>query len=125
MRTDKLRGLELEGYWATLLDRRMPLEDEVRRLIVVLKGHYLSHLKHNEQAIPQDEDVLVKELLEFHGEKRPYGNKDVHASVAFQLGWDYKRQLCYSALPDDIAEEAESLHMAVYAELVRAGWLYV
>lgn len=121
---EKLEGQELAQYWSTLLDRRMPEEDEVNRLICVLKGQYLSHVKHYEIPLPATSEALLAGLLDFQGEKRPYGNKDVPASIAYQLGWDYKRQLCYHAMPEEAEKEAERLHEAVYKELQENGWLH-
>jgi hypothetical protein len=111
----KLDEEELKEYWATLLDRRMPEHDDVERLINILKGRYLTERLHD--GIPPT--GRVADLIEFHGSKRPYGNKDVAASIVFNLGWDYKRQLCHGDMPEAIREAALRLHEAVLAYLRR------
>ncbi|WP_442636523.1 hypothetical protein [Rossellomorea marisflavi] len=77
---------------------------EVGRLEMVLKGHWYEHIANNEGI----EDDMS--LLEFWDSKRPYGNKDVEASIAFNLGWDYKRVLTTEYMPTLVKEEAAQLH---------------
>jgi hypothetical protein len=117
----KLTDKGLSEYWNSLLDRRMPEGREVERLISVMKGFYFSYCIHNETLNQNHEQGLI----EFHSSKRPYGNKDIPASIAFNLGWDYKRQLCYYALPDEIEAIAEDLHKKVLEELKKNTSLYV
>lgn len=90
----------LDEYWQLAMKRRMPFIDEVDRLLTVLRGF---HSESTEQI----------DLLDFYDGKRPYGNKDVPASIAFNLGWDFERRLCREAVPAFVAEEAIKLHMAV------------
>jgi hypothetical protein len=111
---NELEGKDLHDYWDNILDRRMPEQDEIERLIVVLKGFYFDHCR-NEGTL--DSTDHKQGIIEFWRSKRPYGNKDVPASIAFNLGWDYKRQLCYHALPKFIEKIAEDLHNKVLKEL--------
>jgi hypothetical protein len=113
--------MNVNEYWRTLLDRRMPETYEIERLITVLKGFYLSDCIYNE-TLQQDHK---KGLIEFWGSKRPYGNKDVPASIAFNLGWDYKRQLCFHAMPDNIEAVANELHNKVLQEIEENTYLYI
>lgn len=100
----------------------MPETYEVERLIHVLKSCYFSTCLH-EGTLSQDH---AKGLLEYHDSKRPYGSKNIPASIAFNLGWDYKRQLSYQ---DDLPPEAEaaalSLHAQVLQELKQSMFLYI
>lgn len=93
-----------DEYWKTILKRRMPFRDEVLRLTTALHGFYARH----------GESFSLREFWE---SKRPYGNKDVAASIAFNLGWDFERRLCQEALPEWVAEEALKVHAAVGAQL--------
>jgi hypothetical protein len=117
----ELEGKDLYDYWNSTLDRRMSEDYEIERLINVLKGFYLSYCIHNE-TLQQDHK---KGLIEFWDSKRPYGNKDIPASIAFNLGWDYKRQGCFHAMPKFIEMAAEDLHNKVLKELDENIDLYI
>lgn len=93
----------LSEYWLDVLSHRMPLEDELDRLEVILLGHLQMH----NQGQP-----LLGQLtpLEFIDTKRPYGNKNIANSIAFSLGWDYRRVLVTTALPEKLEAEALALH---------------
>jgi hypothetical protein len=118
----KLEGNEAKHYWDTLLDRRMPEDDEVHRLVHVLMSHYFSSCLHN-GTISQDH---ANGLVEFHDSKRPYGSKNLPASIAFNLGWDYKRQLHYQDdLPPDAEAVALDLHAKVLEVLKESMFLYI
>lgn len=92
---------ERDAYWLDVLKHRMPLRDEVSRLVTILYGM-------RAQSSHPDQDIL-----DFWGDTRPYGNKDIPASIAFTLGWDYRRRLCTEGMPEFIADEAFRLHDAV------------
>ena len=93
-------------YWRARMAERMSKRDEVSRLVTVLKGFYL------------DERGRYATLGEFyHNAKRPYGNKGVEESIAFNLGWDRDRVLCESAMPAWVEAEAMELHRLVGEEI--------
>lgn len=93
-----------EAYWVNCL--AMKREDfwVVPRLVSVLKGFYLEDCWfHNVQPTRQG-------LIDFTDSKRPYGNKDLEASIAFNLGWDWAGVLTRVAAPKMIQDEANRLH---------------
>lgn len=92
---------ERDAYWLDVLKHRMPPRDEVSRLVTVLYGM-------RAQSSHPDQDIL-----DFWSDARPYGNKDIPASIAFNLGWDYRRRLCTEGMPEFMANEAFKLHDAV------------
>ncbi len=118
---NKLEGEDLAKYWASILERRMPETYEIERLVTVMKGFYFRSLEHEHETQPEhfslDSAFSQQAFINFHDEKRPYGNKDVAASIAFNLGWDYKRQLCYHEMPDNIKFICNDLHVKVLAEI--------
>lgn len=95
---------EMTPYWEDVMRNRMETYFEIKRLEMVLKGYWNDHIANNEGI----EDDMS--LLEFWNSKRPYGNKDVEASIAFNLGWDYKRVLTAEYMPTRVREEAARLH---------------
>ncbi len=99
----ELNDKELQKYWLNVMSRKMPFEDELYRLKIVLHGHYQI----------REEFYQNYTLVEFHNSKRPYGNKDIEASIAFQLGWDYQRTLCENDMPLWVREFAKNLHIAL------------
>ena len=95
-----------ENYWHERMAERMPLFDEVARLVTVLKGFYL------------DEQRDFATLLDFYRDsERPYGNKNVEQSVAFNLGWDRDRVLREHAMPGWVEANARELHRLVGAKV--------
>lgn len=97
---------ERETYWLDALKHRMPRRDEVTRLVTVLHG------MRSQYGDP------AQDILDFWSENRPYGNKDIPASIAFNLGWDYRRRLCTEHMPEWVANEAFQLHEAVRVYLL-------
>jgi hypothetical protein len=97
-------NIEMSPYWEEVMSNRMETHFEIGRLEMVLKGHWYDHIANNDGI----EDDMS--LLEFWDSKRPYGNKDVEASIAFNLGWDYKRVLTTEYMPTKVREEAGRLH---------------
>lgn len=86
--------------------QRMSKADELIRLETLLKGFYL------------DDSEGYRKLSEFCAlAHRPWGSKDVAASIAFNLGWDRDRVLCFSAMPEWVREETEALHEALLCTL--------
>lgn len=95
---------DLVEYWRDAMSRRMPEWCEVDRLTTMAYGHYYKERLNGEKF----------SFLEFlQTGKRPYGNKDKPASIAYSLGWDWNRHLCQVAVPKDIQEEAMRLHAIV------------
>lgn len=117
----KLVGRSLKKYWTSMLQRRMPEHDEINRLITIMKGFYFSQIKNEFENDPEafkfDKFSSINEFIDFHDSKRPYGSKDVEASIAYNLGWDYKRQLCFYPMPEEILIVCEDLHKKVLATL--------
>jgi hypothetical protein len=96
----------LRAYWNMCMQtRRMNEENEAERMLAVLKGTFL------ERGSPDD---CYDDLLGFWAcAKRPYGSKDVEASICFHLGWDPERQLCFNMVPPRMRKAAERIHKIV------------
>lgn len=104
-----------EEYWKEIMEnRRMFFNDEVNRLSHILLGHLYTHNKYCDDT---KQEFNKMDAEEFWSSKRPYGNKDVEASIAYNLGWDYKRILTTSDLPEFVRIEARKLHEEVKLEL--------
>lgn len=110
----KLGDMSMSEYWEGVLKNRMPFNDEVNRLSHTLLGHLYTHNLYCEN-LKRDFDKM--DVIEFWSSKRPYGNKDVEVSIAYSLGWDYKRILTISDLPEFMRIEARELHEEVKLEL--------
>lgn len=93
-------------YWQKAMSRRMPFCFEADRLETVIHGFFAR----------QTEET---DILEFWDSKRPYGNKCIEASIAYNLGWDYERRLCHEYMPEWVEAEAMKLHAAVFEELMK------
>lgn len=105
-----------EEYWRDImLNRRMPIEDEVTRLTSALFGFLYRENEYN-NLTGRYSDIMTP--IEYWDSKRPYGNKDVDASIAYNLGWDHMRLMTTSALPEFVIKETEKLHNLVLEELL-------
>lgn len=103
-----------ETYWQDILkNRRMSIKDEAYRLSHVLYGHLYNHNRYAEISGRND----FMDVFDFWDSKRPYGNKDIEASIVFQLGWDHERRLTENRLPEFVRDEARKLHVLVKEEL--------
>ena len=102
------------GYWEEAMKYRMDERCEVTRLTTVLKGFLY---RHNEWAKETDQPYELMTPEEFWDSKRPYGNKDIPASIAFNLGWDYKRKLTTERMPEWVENVAWDLHEKVLKEI--------
>ena len=100
-----------DSYWKDSLSKQREDDYLVIRLIHCIKGHYLEDCFNNKK-IP-----TRKGVLEFSDSKRPYGNKDVEASIAFNLGWDWAGVLHSVGVPEFVFNEASRLHDLVVVEL--------
>jgi hypothetical protein len=96
--------IDLEQYWKDRMSNRMTVRDELTRLEMILKGHYYGA-------------NLPIGLKDFFLSKSPYGNKDIEASIAFHLGWDYERTLRHADMPEYVRESARMLHVQLGHEL--------
>lgn len=92
-------------YWQDAMSRRMPFEDEVTRLRTVLSGFHYQYAN-------------AGTLADTWASDRPYGDKNIPASIAFNLGWDYARRLCLKPMPEWVEAKAMELHNAVLASLL-------
>lgn len=102
-------GTTREKYWERSNNHRMDKTWELDRLETVLYGFYYKHIKFfEEDGFKPDCETLA----EFIRSKRPYGNKDVAQSIAYNLGWDPNRCLCFDifGLPENIEDSAMELH---------------
>lgn len=100
-------------YWSNILQTQQSDQDSAIRMAQVLKGFYLDKCFHA-GAIPSKDG-----LIEFWDSKRPYGNKDIPCSIAFNLGWDWARVLCWdqNQMPSEAETKAELIHKLVLEEL--------
>lgn len=94
-----------DTYWTDVLAHRMPEGYEVERLETVLYGFFAR----------QDEYDNIRDFHQYA--KRPYGNKNVAASIAFNLGWDWERRLCTEPVPEEVERQAKRLHQLVGEQL--------
>ncbi|BES53115.1 hypothetical protein [Aeromonas phage phiWae14] len=109
----KAVGLKRITYWSQIMNRRMPRAFEIDRLMMILKGYYADFSETDESFVPVD-------MLEFlKTNKRPFGSKAKWQSIAYNLGWDYGRCLCFDMLdlPDFVEAEAISLYNALIEKL--------
>lgn len=98
----RLNKEENDTYWRDAMSRRMDRYDETTRLTTALRGFYSA------------DDEGHRTLWDFwRYAKRPYGNKGVEDSIAFNLGWDWKRVLIRNAMPEWVKAEAEAIHRLV------------
>lgn len=110
---------ELEQrYWEHMMELRMPLDAEVTRLLNIGIGFYHKHL-----SFEAKENSKYKEhndLLSFiERNKRPYGNKSIGMSVAFNLGWYCQCPFDMKWAPEWVIEEGRKVHQAVIAKIKR------
>lgn len=103
------------GYWEEAMEIRMNIREEVDRLETVLLGHLYLNNEYAKKVVGQD----VMEPLEFWDSKRPYGNKNIENSIAFNLGWDYKRVLTKEVMPEWVKDEARKVHDLLRRQLER------
>lgn len=108
-----------EEYWKKSMSKRQPLSDEVDRLIMIAKGYLLEELIYESKCKYKDTiDLDDTDLLYFvKNAKRPYGNKNKEASICYNLGWDWKRDLENWQMPDWVIEEAKKVHEEVIETL--------
>ncbi|AAQ17809.1 hypothetical protein Aeh1ORF144c [Aeromonas phage Aeh1] len=105
-------GMTRVKYWDNALNNRMEPFWERVRLETVLKGFYLEYLQSEE-----DEQCKMGIVEFLKTAKRPFGNKNIPQSIAFNLGWDKNRCLCFDimGLPEYVENEAK----AVYIDLIK------
>lgn len=98
-------GMTRDEYWDEVMRRRQPEWCELDRLNMI--G---SHFFHEDEYADSYYDGKMSVFL--RDAKRPYGNKDIPQSIAYTLGWDWGRELCYDmkGLPDNVKEAAKQLH---------------
>lgn len=112
----KITEEQVDEYWKGRMAERMEPFWEAIRLFTVLKSHYWSHVLHEEIAVT---DTYT--FMDFWSSKRPYGNKCVPSSIAFNLGWDKDRVLAYHDIPSFVEEEAMEVHNKVL-DLLEDDW---
>jgi len=95
---------KLAAYWQETLTRRMPLYDEAERLRSVLTHFWVESGSED----PIDQFVVTA--------KRPFGNKDVLASIVFNLGWDWFRVGSQWEIPEYVQDEAANVLQALMDE---------
>ena len=106
-----------DAYWEDIMaNRRMPLDDEVTRLTSALYGFLY---RHNEYSRVANREYDIMDPIEFWDSKRPYGNKNNDMAIAYNLGWDYKRLMVTSILPEFVKVETQKLHALVKEEIIK------
>jgi hypothetical protein len=109
-RMDRLK----EVYWRRCMAQRGDRRDEVSRLVTALYGFYAQQ--------SQEASDYEPTLLGFLKGKRPWGNKNVAASIAFTLGWDTGGLLSRDdRLPDFVEHEASVLFTEVLKAIMNTG----
>ncbi|ASU00146.1 hypothetical protein [Aeromonas phage AS-zj] len=105
-------GMTREEYWDEVMRRRQPEYCELDRLNMI--GSYFFHEEEYKDSHYDGKlSVFLSEA------KRPYGNKNIQQSIAYTLGWDWGRELCYDmkGLPDNVKEAATQLHEKLIAQV--------
>lgn len=94
-----------DDYWRTALANRHFEAEKLTMIAKLVKFH--------------SECGEKMSLLNFYHSKRPYGNKDIDQSIAFNLGWDNaeRRLTWHSDLPDWVKVETQKIHKAVLETL--------
>lgn len=102
------------NYWTNFLKQeRQPLWCEVDRLEITAFFYWQSHLKYE----PVGSKDRLDSLLEFvKNAKRPYGNKNIPASIAFSLGWG-KGEEANEYMTNRAIREADKVHLALIKQL--------
>lgn len=104
---------EIHDYWKEIFDRRTKdkdlLQRDIWRLCAALEGEFYMHMFCN---LSSNSIYSLPTILDFSDSKRPYGNKDVPASILFRLGWDEKGYLSWR-LPEFVRDKCEQLHHEV------------
>jgi hypothetical protein len=111
--------MDNDEYWNEAIGHRQELCFEIHRLIQIAKGFYLDELMYNLKYNNKTEINLKNEdLLYFiKYSKRPYGNKDIEASICYNLGWDWNKSLREKDVPLWVINEAKKVHEAVINKL--------
>ena len=103
--------------WEEVMRSRRRTDEEVTVLYYCLLGHMHSERTYD-MSVGRTCSVSA---LDHWDSKRPYGNKDIPMSIAFNLGWNAHKHLDndYSySLPDFVKEEAWKLHELVKQEII-------
>lgn len=95
---------ELNCYFNNALENRVGLEEELKILLSVLKENYLFENDTKESSNEELYDFLVNN-------KRPFGNKNINQSIAYNLNWDSERRLTIfgNSLTKNVENECEIL----------------
>ncbi len=93
----------------------MVIEEEARRLVLVLHARYAAHLVYcATSGHYNDYDTIT----EWTTSKRPLGTKGGPAvDIAYQLGWDVERRLCREAPSPYLQAQAAVVWDALIAQL--------
>lgn len=105
---------DIDNEWEIALENRRSVRKEARILYHALLGHYTEYKAFN----ASQGKVLEENVLDFWDSKRPYGNKDIPASIAFTLGWG-NDALLQEELPGFVEDAALELHDEVKALLIK------
>jgi SOS response regulatory protein OraA/RecX len=101
---------ELTSYWRHILDEYKyyprykmiwALADRIKLFYMEAKEYY------------NDNRYEVQSIINFSSSKRPYGNKDVSASILYSLGVDKYDMLQIASVPKEIQEWCMELHKEV------------
>lgn len=115
MRTERKEPTkqQIEDYWTEIFARRTADKDlhkrDIFRLCSALEGQFYEHVFHR---LASNRITYLPTIEEFSQSKRPYGNKDVPASILYRLGWDEKGYLSYR-LPEFVNELCMKMHEEV------------
>jgi len=107
-----MRDKNFEEFWKVFLIRmRQPKWCEVNRLQMIAEHYWQENMKYYDKTDCSRCDTLLEFVTT---DKRPYGNKDIPASISFNLGWGYEEN---DYMSEDAKNEALSLHKLLIANL--------
>lgn len=104
-----------EHQWQESFQTRRPIQKESSLLYRALLGHYLENQAYQTSL---KEKYEAESMLDFWDSKRPYGNKDIPASIAYTLGWG-SEELLQEELPQFVQDAAYELHELVKERVIK------
>lgn len=99
-----------EKYWKEFLKKkRQPKWCERNRLRMIVEYFWRENLKYCDEDDCRRCDTLLKFVT---CDKRPYGDKDIPASIVFNLGWGYQEN-------DYMTKDARGEALSIHNELIK------
>lgn len=114
-RDEKFKAFKMNKRIMQGVERKKE-HDELYILFDVLKGLFLESIAYG--VLNNDINFRHTTFVDFLHSKRPFGNKDVEASIAYHLGWNYDYAThTRSQLTEEVRAEAMRLFRLLEQEL--------